>query len=524
LNGIVKIGAVDMTTFEGADRFGVTSYPTIKAYTVNKEKPVNYEDDRTAQKMAAFAQKEITNVIRSRLGLKAPPKKPVAKDYVDVNADTWDEQIMQSDEFVMVEFYAPWCGHCKNLAPEWAKAATQLKGSGVKLVAFDATIMGNQEYQTKYEVQSYPTVIVFDQDKTKSPEKYNGGRTATDIVQFARSLVEGPPKPNPFVAALDDATFDETVLGSKDIWIVEFFAPWCGHCKELNPVFAKSAEDHQNVAKFAQVDATANAELTNKYSVSSYPTLFYFVPNRHTGEQQHFPFNWRGHGSFKADARNLLEELTKPPRPVVQLTSYEVLEKDCGSGLCLVAFIPHLVDSGVMGREEYLEVLREQAHAFKNTSITLMWAEVAQHPKLELALECTSFPSVGAVSVKKGLYVPYVGTFTQESIKDFLTAVISGKKKTGKLKLSADLVNTVSAWNGQVHTFIVFVFRHEIITVNPRKIFRFFTRAFFIYTLGQLKLFLSISRPRLRTTMNCNQNHFIIDLLLTLKCGTTILR
>ena len=52
---------------------------------------------------------------------------------------------------VLVEFYAPWCGHCKNLAPHWAQAASELKGK-VKLCALDATV--NTVMANRYGVSS----------------------------------------------------------------------------------------------------------------------------------------------------------------------------------------------------------------------------------------------------------------------------------------------------------------------------------------------------------------------------------
>lgn len=75
-------------------------------------------------------------------------------------------------------------GHCKNLAPEWAKAATELKGK-VKLGAVDATV--HQSIAQKYQVQGYPTIKFFPGGKKHrdSAQDYDGGRTASDIVAWA---------------------------------------------------------------------------------------------------------------------------------------------------------------------------------------------------------------------------------------------------------------------------------------------------------------------------------------------------
>ena len=60
------------------------------------------------------------------------------KGDVIVLKDSSFDQVLEDNDIWLVEFYAPWCGHCKNLAPEWSKAATNLKGQ-VKVAKVDAT-------------------------------------------------------------------------------------------------------------------------------------------------------------------------------------------------------------------------------------------------------------------------------------------------------------------------------------------------------------------------------------------------
>jgi len=98
------------------------------------------------------------------------------------NFDSW----MQEQEFALVEFYAPWCGHCKRLTPEYAQAAQELAaaGSKVKLAKVDAT--ENGDLAQKYGVQGYPTLFWFTKDNNYEAESYGGGREADTIQSWVK--------------------------------------------------------------------------------------------------------------------------------------------------------------------------------------------------------------------------------------------------------------------------------------------------------------------------------------------------
>lgn len=107
------------------------------------------------------------------------------KDVVVLTNKNFTDFIAKS-KHVMVEFYAPWCGHCQSLAPEYAEAATTLKeqDQGIFLAKVDAT--EESDLGQKYNVQGFPTIIFFIEGVHKP---YNGQRTKYTIRCHLTSLV-----------------------------------------------------------------------------------------------------------------------------------------------------------------------------------------------------------------------------------------------------------------------------------------------------------------------------------------------
>jgi len=187
--------------------------------------------------------------------------EPSEKDVVVLTAKNFEDKVMKS-EFALVEFYAPWCGHCKKLKPEYAKAATQLKEYNPDIVIgkVDATV--EKELAGKYEVKGYPTLKWFVNGKAS---EYGGGRDEDSLVRWVKKKT-GPPAIT--IDTEDDLKSAET---SNEALVLGYFAKFEGKEFEQFVAAARLAEDvtyaqtkEAAVAKVAGVKGDAPAVIIIK--------------------------------------------------------------------------------------------------------------------------------------------------------------------------------------------------------------------------------------------------------------------
>ena len=100
-----------------------------------------------------------------------------------LTGSNFDEVVKDKSKNVLVEFYAPWCGHCKQLSPIWDKLAESLEDNEDVVVAkMDATV--NELSHTR--VRSFPTIRLYKKD-TNEVAEYNGERTLEGLTKFLKT-------------------------------------------------------------------------------------------------------------------------------------------------------------------------------------------------------------------------------------------------------------------------------------------------------------------------------------------------
>nr|CAD7589913.1 unnamed protein product [Timema genevievae] len=281
------------------------------------------------------------------IGFMKNPRKPAGKpkgsewaqvksEVVHLTSDTFDA-FLKLEPSVLVMFYAPWCGHCTRMKPEYEKAAETLKKENIPgaLAAVDAT--KETVVASKYSISGYPSVKYFKNGEFAFDTNL---RDAGKILEFMRNPRKPPPPPPPEqpwseepseVVHLDAETF-KPFLKKKKHTLVMFYAPCkytillantgCGHCKKAKPEFVAAAEEFKDDSKveFAAVDCTLHSSVCSALEVKGYPTIKYFhYYNKETK-------NYSG-GRVKADLVNFMLDPLNPLAGMINTSTVEAAEK-----------------------------------------------------------------------------------------------------------------------------------------------------------------------------------------------------
>ncbi|PHJ18092.1 protein disulfide isomerase-related protein, partial [Cystoisospora suis] len=196
----------------------------------------------------------------------------------------------------------------------------------------------------------------------------------------------------------------------KNVWFVEFYAPWCGHCKALASTWEELATALKGKVKVGKVDATSEKVLASTYNIQGFPTL------------KLFPKGEKSVGLVKDyEGPRSLQELIKyaseffaASLEAEQLLSDEQFKKECESRLCLIAFLPHILDSKTEKRKEYLDTLNQVVRASIHMPITFLWSQGGDQYEVEEQLNLAfGYPAVVAVHLSKGKYTIHRGDYSK---------------------------------------------------------------------------------------------------------------
>jgi len=206
---------------------------------------------------------------------------------VDLTPENFDSYV-DGSKGAFVEFFAPWCGHCKNLAPAYEQVgdAYSRYKSDVVIAKVDAD--AHKELGSRFDVHGFPTLKWFPKGSTE-PVAYEGGRNAEDLIAFINDKTGLSAKIKTAATAvtvLNEDNFDSIVMNNDKDVLVEFYAPWCGHCKHLAPVWEKLAKAFSNEPNvvIANIDADKFRTVGERYGVTGFPTIKFFPRGDKSGE------------------------------------------------------------------------------------------------------------------------------------------------------------------------------------------------------------------------------------------------
>uniref|UniRef100_A0A5F8G5E1 DnaJ homolog subfamily C member 10 n=1 Tax=Monodelphis domestica TaxID=13616 RepID=A0A5F8G5E1_MONDO len=253
LNGQLKFGTLDCTIHEGlCNMYNIQAYPTTVVF--NQSSIHEYEGHHSAEEILEFIE-----------DLRNP-------SVISLTPETFNELVKKRkrDEIWMVDFYSPWCRPCQMLMPEWKRMARLLNG----LIS-----VGSVDCQKYYsfcsqeQVKKFPDIRLYPLKSNTAHQYYTYNEWDRDAYSLRTWALAYLPQVS---IELTPQTFNDKVLEGKDHWVVDFYAPWCGPCRNFAPEFELLARTIKGKVKAGKVDCQAHAYTCQNAGIRAYPTVKFY--------------------------------------------------------------------------------------------------------------------------------------------------------------------------------------------------------------------------------------------------------
>ncbi|XP_043277162.1 dnaJ homolog subfamily C member 10-like [Venturia canescens] len=255
---VVHFGTVDCTVHSGICRqYNIRSYPT--AMLINGSTTLQFTTQKTAANVVRFIKEAINPTV------------------IHLTSNDFDRKLGKKKSKVLwaVDYFAPWCGPCQQLAPEWSAVAKLFKLlPNVKIASVDCEAQSS--LCSSQGIRSYPTIRLypFGSEGLSQVAMYNGPR---DHISLSKWIAQFLPVG---VRDFDQYSLKRDVLESNDIWLVDYYAPWCGHCQTLEPQFAIAAQLLDGKVRLGRVNCDLYREQCSHAGVRAYPTLIMYTEKK----------------------------------------------------------------------------------------------------------------------------------------------------------------------------------------------------------------------------------------------------
>ncbi|KAM9261411.1 protein disulfide-isomerase A2 [Cariama cristata] len=317
---------------------------------------------------------------------------------------------LSEHRLLLVEFYAPWCGHCQRLAPAFAQAAATLRNESgaVRLGKVDA--MAQTALANEFGITSYPTLKLFRNGNRTHPLAYTGRMDTEGIVRWMQR------RTGPSATLLQDANATTAFISSQDLVVIGFFKDLGGPAAQAFYEVASEVVD----MPFGVAEA---AELFQAYGLSA-DTVCLFKK-----------FD-EGRTDFPVDPAQGLDvaELTR----LLRIHSLELVMEftNATSNQIFSANIPHhmllFLNKSSSAQLELRDGFRAAAGAFRG-KVLFVVVDVAGYGADVLpffGLTPADAPTLRLVKMENNRkYRMDQDTFSDTAIRTFVQAVLDGKVK-----------------------------------------------------------------------------------------------